>query len=117
MKDARENAIINKIRNVRFTQGDAGRFMVNSSEDIKKEEFKGEKVVFMDPPRSGSSEEFLNALVQFNPDRIVYISCNPETFVKDRAILQSGGYKIETVFPIDQFVGSSHWEIFSVLKK
>ncbi|WP_173472976.1 23S rRNA (uracil(1939)-C(5))-methyltransferase RlmD [Eubacterium ruminantium] len=117
VKDARENAIINKIRNVRFTQGDAGRFMVNSSEDIKKEEFNGEKVVFMDPPRSGSSEEFLNALVQFNPDRIVYISCNPETQARDFDFLTKKGYSVRRGIAFDQFPWTDNSECVCLLEK
>ena len=73
-------------------------------------------VVIMDPPRAGAQKQS-KELSKSNVKKIIYISCNPETFVKDCAILQTGGYKIETIFPIDQFVGSIHWEIFSVLKK
>jgi len=47
----------------------------------------------------------------------VYVSCNPKTFVRDKKILENGGYKMTVAIPVDQFVGSAHWEIFSVFVK
>lgn len=73
-------------------------------------------VVIMDPPRAGAmaqSKELAKSCVK----RIIYVSCNPNTFVRDMEILGRGGYKLTTAIPVDQFVGSSHWEIFSVFEK
>lgn len=72
VKDAKINAKVNGISNTVFTQGDAGRFMVDLAA-------KGESadVVFMDPPRSGSDERFLSSLCRLAPKKIVYISCGP----------------------------------------
>ena len=72
--------------------------------------------VIMDPPRAGAmaqSKEIANS----NVKRVIYISCNPDTFMRDKKILESGGYKNTTLIPIDQFVGSTHWELFSVFDK
>lgn len=112
VRDAVFNAKRNGIRNADFYQNDAGRFMVQLAE-------AGEKVdvVFMDPPRSGSTEEFLDAVLRLGPARIVYISCNPETLARDLKYLTSGGkqqkekvkperksgYQVVEMTPVDMF--------------
>lgn len=73
-------------------------------------------VVIMDPPRSGAEKQS-KELAKSNIKRIVYVSCNPNTFVRDCEILERGGYKMTVAIPVDQFVGSNHWEIFSVFEK
>ena len=73
-------------------------------------------VVIMDPPRAGALEQS-KELAKSDIKRIIYISCNPNTFVRDMNILTRGGYKIKTLVPVDQFVGSAHWELFSVFEK
>ena len=121
VRDAVTNAKINGIRNVNFYQNDAGKFLVQLAE-------AGEKVdvVFMDPPRSGSTEEFMNALWKLRPDRIVYISCNPETLARDLEYLtgkgtagnaggrkgeRSGkGYRVAEITPVDMFPYTGHVE-------
>lgn len=72
--------------------------------------------VIMDPPRSGANAQ-CHELVHSAIKRIIYISCNPTTFTSDSAVLTDGGYKIKNLTPIDQFCGSTHWEIFSVFEK
>lgn len=49
----------------------------------------------MDPPRSGSTEEFMDAVAILNPDRVVYVSCNPETLARDLAYFKKKGYRTE----------------------
>lgn len=73
-------------------------------------------VVIMDPPRAGAEKQS-KELSKSNVKRIIYVSCNPNTFIRDEKILESGGYKMSTAIPVDQFVGSSHWEIFAVFEK
>ena len=73
-------------------------------------------VVIMDPPRSGAEKQSTE-LSKSNIKRIVYVSCNPTTFIRDKKILENGGYKMTVATPIDQFIGSGHWEIFSVFDK
>ena len=72
--------------------------------------------VIMDPPRNGAEKQS-KELARSNVARIVYVSCNPNTFIRDAKILESGGYKMTTAIPVDQFVGSAHWEIFGVFEK
>lgn len=72
--------------------------------------------VIMDPPRAGAYQQ-CKELVKSDIKRIVYISCNPKTFIKDMSLLTANGYQLKTLIPVDQFVGSSHWEIFSIFDK
>lgn len=72
--------------------------------------------VIMDPPRAGAfavSKE----LAKSNVPLVVYISCNPATWTRDKNVLLRGGYSIQEIIPVDQFVGSNHWEIFSIFTK
>ena len=64
----------------------------------------------MDPPRAGSSPEFLRAAVKLAPKRIVYISCNPETQARDLAHLTKNGYKVRAIQPVDMFPHTNHVE-------
>ena len=72
VKDAEVNAKINNIKNIRFVNDDAGSFLLNMPH-IRAD------VVIMDPPRSGSSQEFLESVLKIKPERVVYVSCNPDT--------------------------------------
>ena len=60
-------------------------------------------VLFLDPPRTGSSEVFLNAAARLSPKRIVYISCNPDTLAEDLKVLVRKGYKTEKCVAVDMF--------------
>ena len=75
----------------------------------------GELVLFMDPPRAGSTERFLDAAAVLVPERIVYISCNPETQVRDIAYLRRRGYRTEVVQPVDMFPHTEHVESIALL--
>jgi len=76
----------------------------------------GYDCVIMDPPRAGALAQ-AGELVKSNVPRVIYVSCNPTTFKRDMDILIRGGYKLTRLIPVDQFVGSNHWEIFSVFEK
>ena len=108
--DARENARHNGIGNARFAAADAGGFMRELAAAGRRAD-----VVFMDPPRAGSSEEFLDALVALAPSRVVYISCNPETQVRDLRRLVSRGYGLRVVQPVDMFPHTDHVETVCLL--
>lgn len=73
-------------------------------------------VVIMDPPRAGAAEQ-VKELSKSSVKKIIYVSCNPASFIRDAKQLAKGGYKMTTAIPVDQFVGSAHWEIFSVFVK
>ena len=72
--------------------------------------------IIMDPPRAGANAQSIQ-LAKSDVPRIVYVSCNPGTWTRDKNTLVRGGYKLTQVVPVDQFVGSAHWEIFSVFEK
>ncbi|MCM1294081.1 MAG: hypothetical protein NC311_00770 [Muribaculaceae bacterium] len=72
--------------------------------------------VVMDPPRAGAMRQ-CEILAKSDVKRIIYVSCNPNTFRRDADILTRGGYKITKLIPVDQFAGSAHWEIFSVFDR
>ena len=77
----------------------------------------GELVLFMDPPRAGASEAFLDAACVLAPSRIVYISCNPETQVRDVARLAQAGYRVRAVQPVDMFPHTAHVETVCLLTR
>lgn len=72
--------------------------------------------VVMDPPRAGAIEQS-KELAKSEVKKVIYVSCNPETFMRDKAILEKGGYKLSELTPVDQFVGSAHWELVGVFNK
>ena len=74
-------------------------------------------VVFMDPPRQGSSQAFLDALVKLKPKKVVYISCNPETLARDMEYLSGKGYRMERGRGIDMFPFTVHLEMVCSLKR
>ena len=112
VKDARTNAKINSIENIELYNKDAGEFMVQLAE-------QGEKidVVFMDPPRAGSDEAFLSSVVKCNPERIVYVSCNPETLARDLKYLVKNGYSVKKMRGTDMFSHCSHCEVCVALER
>ena len=74
-------------------------------------------VVLMDPPRSGSDEAFLSSMVKMGPEKVVYISCNPETLERDVRWLDKHGYKAKGVWPVDMFPFTEHCEAITLLVK
>lgn len=112
VKDAIANAKANNIKNIRFINADAGEFMVKMASRGQKAD-----VVFMDPPRSGSSPSFLNALFSLQPKKIVYISCNPETLKRDLEILTKKKYRVEKIQPYDLFPATGHTECIALVQR
>ena len=112
VRDAVKNAKHNQMKNIRFYQEDAGRFM-------EKMAALGEKadVVFMDPPRSGSTEQFMKSVVTLAPKKIVYISCDPQTQARDLKYLTRYGYKAMGAYPYDMFPFTKHAENIVLLTK
>ena len=109
--DAINNAQINNIKNIHFYNDDATRFIINLAN--KKEHID---VVIMDPPRKGSDEGFLKAVLKLKPKKIIYISCNPQTQVIDLKYLIND-YKITYVQPVDMFPQTHHVETVVCLER
>lgn len=113
VRDAVANARINRINNADFYQNDAGRFLTQMAD-------AGEQVdvVFLDPPRSGSTEEFLDALIQISPKRVVYISCEPETLARDLKYLTGKSrYRVQEITPVDMFPYTGNVETCVLLSR
>lgn len=104
VKDAVKNARNNNIKNFEAYNDDATLFI---SRMAKRKEHLD--VLFMDPPRKGSTEKFLKAALALEPNKIVYVSCNPSTLARDLKLLKSK-YLIEKVQPVDEFGRSHHVE-------
>ena len=112
VRDAKENARLNSIENVKFFAADAGKFMVdlaNNNEQID--------AVIMDPARAGSDIPFLSSLVKLSPKKVVYVSCNPETLARDLMYLSKNGYKVKRIQPVDMFPHTDHVECVALLVK
>ena len=73
-------------------------------------------VVFMDPPRTGSTLEFINAIFAMEPSRVVYVSCNPETLKRDLKQLTKK-YKVKRIMGFDQFPWTEHLETCLLLER
>ena len=73
--------------------------------------------IVLDPPRAGSTPEFLHGVARIAPKRIVYISCNPTTQVRDLAILREAGYHVQRITPVDLFPHTKHVETVVSLSK
>ena len=112
VKDAIINAKENKTSNAKFFTGDAGEFMTGMASENERAD-----VVFMDPPRSGSTKEFMDAMIKMAPDRVVYISCNPVTQADDLKYLTKHGYKVDKIKPFDLFPWTEHCEVIVSMNK
>ena len=112
VRDAVINAKTNGVKNIQFYQKDAGQFAIRLAESGEKVD-----VVLMDPPRSGSDETFLSCIAKLSPDRIVYISCNPQTLARDLGYLKKLGYRMNKATPVDLFPYTGHVETVCLLSK
>ncbi len=110
VENARENARINNIENIEFIAGDVESIL---SELIEKRKIKPD-VVFVDPPRKGLDETSIRNLLKIKPKRIIYISCNPATLVRDLGKFEEQ-YDVQKLTPVDMFPFTSHVECCSVL--
>ena len=111
VRDAIKNAKRNGVVNFREYAADASDFIVKYAKEGGKID-----VLFMDPPRKGSDEKFLNAVLKLKPKRIVYISCEPSTLARDVAYI-ANSYEIETIQPVDMFPQSFHVETVVLLTR
>ncbi|MCI7790874.1 MAG: 23S rRNA (uracil(1939)-C(5))-methyltransferase RlmD [Lachnospiraceae bacterium] len=112
VKDAKANAKRNNINNIHFVAADATEYMTQMSENGAKAD-----VVVMDPPRSGSTEEFIQAVSVLSPAKVVYVSCNPETLGRDLEIFQTKGYQAVEAWPVDMFGWTNHVETVVLLSQ
>lgn len=112
VRDAEINAKMNQVKNIRFYNNDAGKFMVQMAAQGAKAD-----VVFLDPPRSGSTEEFVNAVATLGPKRVVYVSCGPDTLARDLLWFKKKGYQAEEAWAVDMFPMTGHVEVVCLLSR
>lgn len=108
---ARKNAAANGIENVSFLTASAEHIFDQIAFPAS------ETAVVIDPPRKGSTPEFLEQLIRFGPKRVVYVSCNPATQVRDLKQLDEAGYALVDVQPFDLFPHTRHLECIMTLEK
>ncbi len=110
IKDAKQNAEINNVDNIEFIQGDVEvAFNKMLDNGVKP------SVVIVDPPRKGLDSKTDQNLCNLKLDRLVYVSCNPATLMRDLQVLEDV-YKIDSITPVDNFCYSSHIECVAVLE-
>lgn len=113
-KSAVRDAVINKrengLTNMSLYCRDAGEFLETMANDDEQVD-----VVFMDPPRTGSTRQFMDAVIRLSPRRVVYISCNPETLARDLKYMCARGYAAVRAIPFDQFPWTDHTECVVLL--
>lgn len=112
INDAKENANLNHIGNIKFVCGDAGDFMVRTAMNKKMVD-----VVFIDPPRNGCDIKFLDSLAKLAPKKIVYISCNPITLARDLTYMTKKSYTVTDIQPVDMFPFTEHVECLVLMSR
>jgi len=112
VRDARLNAMENGLGNARFYLGDSGSCLTEMAEEGLKAD-----VLFMDPPRTGSTEQFIEAAAAVRPSRIVYISCGPQSLARDLRSFTEHGYKVRKIQPFDMFPATSHGETVCLMSR
>ena len=110
--DAIGNAKHNGVKNARFFAADATRWIGEAAAAGERAD-----VIFMDPPREGSTPQFIDSVARMAPKRVVYVSCNPVTLARDLELLTRKGYKVESSTPVDMFPHSEHIETVCALSK
>ena len=112
VKDAAANARHNKLTNAKFVCADATEWMTAAAGEGLHPD-----VVFLDPPRAGSTPECIAAVAKMAPRRVVYVSCDPETLARDTALFARHGYKAKGFTPVDLFPQTRHVETVVLLSQ
>ena len=113
IENAKENAKLNGLENTEF--------FVGKAEEVLPREYKKNgvyaDVIVVDPPRKGCDETLLETMIEMNPERIVYVSCDSATLARDLKYLCERGYELRKVCPVDQFGMTVHVESIVLLSK
>ena len=111
IEDAKKNAKLNKIENMKFYCGDVEQVL----ENVLTMEETMPNVVFVDPPRKGLDKHTIENIIDLKPERFIYISCNPATLVRDLKEFEEL-YEIKEIQPVDMFPFTSHVECVAVVR-
>lgn len=113
IEDAKHNAKRNGIKNAKFVVGKAEEQFAKWQEDGLKPD-----VVIVDPPRKGLAESLIEATGKMGPKKVIYVSCNPATLVRDIKRFADQGYHVtKPIQPVDQFPQTTHVESVTVLER
>ena len=112
IEDAKENALVNNIKNTEFFAGDMKDILTPSFLNI----YGNPDVIITDPPRAGMHEDVIKTILLASPQRIVYVSCNPATQARDLNLLDEK-YFVSLVQPVDMFPHTHHVENIVCLEK
>lgn len=106
IEDAKKNAALNGIHNVKF--------FVGKAEDVLPKQYEKHQiyadVIVVDPPRKGCEQAVLDTIIKMEPKRVVYVSCDSATLARDVKALTENGYVLKSVTPVDQFCHTAHVE-------
>ena len=111
IEDAKENAKINNVENAEFIAGDVEKVL----DDLINKKKVIPDIIMIDPPRKGMDENSIKNILKISPKKLVYISCNPATLVRDLAEFEEK-YIIKTIEPVDMFPYSKHVEVCALLE-
>ena len=111
VKDAKFNAQFNKINNVNFYCEDSTKFLM----DLADNKIKAD-CIFLDPPRTGTTYKFISAIAKIGIKRVVYVSCGPDTLIRDLKIFKDFKYEIQKVKCVDMFSKTDHVECITLLE-
>ena len=112
IEDAKHNAEINGIENAEFEAGKAEDILPRMYAEGKRAD-----VIFLDPPRKGCEMSVIDAVCGMQPEKVVYVSCDPATLARDMKLFDERGYKAGMVQPVDQFCQTGHVETVVLLSK
>lgn len=112
VSDANENAKLNGIENATYLVGKAEKMMAQWQKvGIEPD------VVFVDPPRKGLDASFIEATCEMQPEKVIYISCNPATMARDLVLFKERGYEVKVVQPVDLFPQTHHVETVVLMSR
>lgn len=111
VNDAKINAKLNNITNIDFIADDATNYITHAAKNREKID-----VVIMDPPREGSTKQFINAIGYLKPRQVIYISCDPTTLKRDLYLFLDNEYEIKSITGVDMFSRTKHVEVVTLLE-
>ncbi len=109
VRSALRNAELNGVQNIDFVCGDAHK--------IAGELEESPSTIIVDPPRPGLSQELIETVCEFSPERVIYVSCNPATLARDCEIFEESSYRVCKIVPVDMFPHTYHIETIVLLEK
>jgi 23S rRNA (uracil1939-C5)-methyltransferase len=114
IKDAEQNNLLNNITNVKYLEADLNKSFLAI---VKINNLPFPDAIILDPPRSGMNPVTIKDVVELKPKRIIYVSCNPTTQVRDLKLFEKDGYVLKKIQPVDMFPQTYHIENVALMVK